>query len=514
MFAKRLRTRLIALTALAGTTIPMAAIQAATARTAPASKAPATRTPIKHVVVIFQENVSFDHYFGTYPNAANPPGEPAFHARPGTPAVNGLTPELLAHNPNSANPMRLDRVMAVTCDMDHSYTPEQEAYDAGKLDRFVEHTGATGPGCDPKLVMGYYDGNTVTAFWNYAQRFAISDNFFDTSYGPSTPGAINLIRGSTTGVQHDDIPRNVYKGVIYADPDPAFDDCAQATPSRPTVALKGTNVGDLLNARSITWGWFQGGFKPTEPNPDGAVTCKTASKNAAGRTIRSYSPHHEPFQYFEQTANPKHLPPSSIAMIGKTDQANHQYDLADFWAAVDSGELPAVSYLKASAAEDGHAGNSGPIDEQRFLVQTINHLQKSRFWGSTAVIIAYDDSDGWYDHVMPPTLYGSKGPNDALNGPGQCGKPSDNATLNRCGFGPRLILAAISPYARRNAVDHAQIDQASILKFIEDNWSLGRLPAADASLDQAAGSLEGLFDFKAKPDRTPLLLDPTTGLAQ
>src|ERR1700742_2661397 len=128
--------------------------------------APAS-SPIKHVVVIFQENISFDHYFGTYPNAANPPGEPAFHALPGTPHVNGLTPELLAHNPNAANPMRLDRIQAVTCDMDHGYTSEQKAYDGGKLDKFVEHTGATGPGCDPRMVMGYYDGNTVTALWNY-----------------------------------------------------------------------------------------------------------------------------------------------------------------------------------------------------------------------------------------------------------------------------------------------------------------------------------------------------------
>jgi phospholipase C len=486
----------------------------AKARPQPAKAAAPTRTPIKHLVVIFQENVSFDHYFGTYPNAANPAGEPAFHAKPGTPKVNGLTPELLDHNPNSANPMRLDRVQAVTCDMDHSYTPEQMAYDGGKLDRFVEHTGATGPGCDAKLVMGYYDGNTVTALWNYAQRFAMSDNFFNTSYGPSTPGAINLIRASTTGVQHDDVPGAVYKGVIYADPDPALDGCSQSTGSRPAVTLKGSNVGDLLNAKGVTWGWFQGGFKPTETNPDGAIVCGATSKNAAGRTIRAYSPHHEPFQYFAQTANPKHLPPSSVAMIGKTDQANHQYDLDDFWAAVDGGELPAVSYLKAPAAQDGHAGNSGPIDEQRFLVETLNRLQKSRFWGSTAVLIAYDDSDGWYDHVMPPTLYGSKGPHDALNGPGLCGAPTSDATLNRCGYGPRLVLAAISPYARKNAVDHAQTDQASILKFVEDNWSLGRLPAADGALDQAAGSLEGLFDFKAKPDKTPLLLDPATGLEQ
>ena len=473
---------------------------------------PPTRTPIQHLVVIFQENISFDHYFGTYPIALNPPGEPAFHALQGTPRVNGLTPELIAHNPNSANPVRLDRVQAVTCDMDHGYTAEQKAYDGGKLDKFVESTGATGPGCDPKMVMDYYDGNTVTALWNYAQRFALSDNFFDTEYGPSTPGALNLIRGSASGVDHDDVPGRLYNGVLSSDLDPTYDDCGQSTASRPVVEIRGHNVGDLLNARGVTWGWFQGGFRPTGTNPAGAAVCATASKNAAGRTIRAYSPHHEPFQYFEQTANPKHLTPSSTAMIGRTDRANHQYDLEDFWAAVDAGDLPAVSFLKATAAEDGHAGNSGPLDEQAFLVKTLNHLQESPFWSSTAVIIAYDDSDGWYDHVMPPLPYGSNGPNDALDGPGLCGQPTSNAMLNRCGFGPRLVLLAISPYAKRNVVDHTATNQASILRFIEDNWSLGRLPASDRSVDAEAALLDGLFDFAARPHPEPLLLDPATGL--
>jgi len=505
MRSKLLSTSLIALAAMLGTQV----------RAAPSSAADAsTHTPIKHVVVIFQENISFDHYFGTYPNAANPKGEPAFHALPGTPRVNGLTPELMAHNPNSANPMRLDRMLAVTCDMDHGYTSEQKAYDDGKLDKFVEHTGAKGPGCDPKMVMGYYDGNTVTALWNYAQRFAMSDNFFGTEYGPSTPGALNLIRGSTTGVDHVDVENRLYKGVLSSDLDPVFDGCGQATAARPVVGIKGHNVGDLLNAHGLSWGWFQGGFRPSETNPDGSIVCGTSDTNAAGKVIRAYSPHHQPFEYFEQTSNAKHLPPTSTAMIGRTDQANHQYDLVDFWSAVEGGDLPAVSFLKATAAQDGHAGNSGPIDEQTFLVNTLNRLQKSRFWDSTAVIIAYDDSDGWYDHVMPPLVYPSAAPTDALNGPGKCGDATSEASFNRCGLGPRLVLVAISPYARRNAVDHTQTDQASILKFIEDNWSLGRMPASDQSMDQAAGSIEGLFDFKAKPQTAKLLLDPTTGLAQ
>src|ERR1700682_4195814 len=125
-------------TALGPTALPaFAASKPATA----AKAVTTTATPIQHLVVIFQENVSFDHYFGTYPNALNPSGEPRFQADPNTPTVNGLTPELLTHNPNSANPQRLSRAQAVTCDQGHGYTAEQKAFDMGLMDRFVEFTG-------------------------------------------------------------------------------------------------------------------------------------------------------------------------------------------------------------------------------------------------------------------------------------------------------------------------------------------------------------------------------------
>src|SRR5215471_2686079 len=169
-----------------------------------------TATPIQHLVVIFQENVSFDHYFGTYPYATNPPGQPAFHARPGTPTVNGLlNAGLLNNNPNAANPKRLDRVLSqlVTCDQDHGYKDEQTAFDHGLMDKFVE-TLAGSSCADKSIVMDYYDGNVVTALWNYAQHFAMSDNSFSTTFGPSTPGALNLISGQTHGTTTPDIPDN------------------------------------------------------------------------------------------------------------------------------------------------------------------------------------------------------------------------------------------------------------------------------------------------------------------
>jgi phospholipase C len=466
-----------------------------------------TTTPIKHVVVIFQENVSFDHYFATYPRAVNEPGVPRFLARPDTPSVNGLRAALVTNNPNSAPPFRLTRAQAATCDQDHDYTAEQAAYNFGIVDKFVEFAGNGDTGCDAKQVMGYYDGNTVTALWNYAQHFAMSDNSFNTTFGPSTPGALNLVAGQTHGATPTDIADEVVDGTIIGDPRPALDDCSPT--SGALVTMSGRNVGDLLNEHNLTWGWFQGGFRPTSRTSTGQAVCGATHTGVPGTPKADYIPHHEPFQYYPQTANPHHLPPSSTAMIGKADQANHQYDVADFWDAIDHGHMPAVSFLKAPGYQDGHAGYSSPLDEQTFLVETINRLEQSPEWDETAVIIAYDDSDGWYDHVLGPIVMQSSTKADALTGPGACGVQQKGAFGGRCGYGPRLPLLVISPFARVNFVDHSVTDQSSILRFIEDNWRLGRL--GNQSFDALAGSLGHMFDFDGEHRAHRLFLDPSTG---
>jgi len=442
--------------------------------------------------VIFQENVSFDHYFATYPRAANPAGEPTFVARPDTPSVNGLNDSLLApNNPNSVQPFRLDRAQFETADQDHNYADEQRAYDSGLMDQFVEKVGrGNGPnGEQGGQVMGYYDGNTVTALWNYAQAFAMSDNSFSTTFGPSTPGALNLVSGQTHGFARTS-PAVTANGTVVGDPQPTGDRC-DTRDNTTSVDPANKNIGDLLNENHVTWGWFQGGFRD----------CNQSHANKAGVVSKDYIPHHQPFQYFASTANPNHLPPSSVALIGRTDQANHQYDLADFWAAVDAGNLPSVSFLKAPAYQDGHAGYSDPLDEQEFLVSTINRLQRTQDWGDIAVVILYDDSDGWYDHVMLPIVNHSQDPaNDALT-PAGCGTRADpqhtlGAYQDRCGYGPRQPLLVISRFARSNFVDHTVTDQSSVLRFIEDNWQTGRI--GNFSLDTKAGSLLNMFSFKLR----------------
>jgi phospholipase C len=549
---KRSRTGRRALVGMGATVLGAGAIALsgglAASAAGPAS-GPETATPIKHLVVIFGENVSFDHYFGTYPSAANPSGEPSFTPAAGTPTVNGLSGALLTNNPNSADPTRLGPDMALTCDQGHGYTQEQQAADNGLMDKFVQYTdneSCSAPDRSaPNLVMDYYDGNTVTAMWNYAQRFAMSDNSYGTGFGPSTPGAINVTAGNTYGAicgpasavyasspcrgwsatnlpeASPGSPQAAGTGTDYSDADPAYDLCSYTQDGKTaaqTIEMGGQNIGDLLDRSGVTWGWFQGGFSNPgyvpgrEASYDQSQVCTGASRNIGGATVKDYNPHHEPFQYYLSTANPGHLPPSSVAMVGHQDRANHQYDLRDFWAAADSGNLPAVSYLKAPDVGDGHAGYSDPLDEQKFLVDTINALQKLPSWKDTAVVINYDDSDGWYDHQMSPILDQSQTALDALTGTGTCGTNAAkvfDGQAARCGFGPRLPMMVISPWAKSNFVDHSLSSQTSIVSFVEDNW-LGGQRIAGGSADTWGGSITNMFDF-SHPFDGHLFLDPATG---
>jgi phospholipase C len=364
------------------------------ASTPTVAKGGATKTPIKHVVVIFQENVSFDHYFGTYPQAANTDGSP-FIGAPGTPAVDGLLPataksiptslqhtnSLIAQNPNSAPPVRMDATATgnawnisgqLTCDQDHNYSDEQKSFDGGAMDQFVQAVGQGngsapfGELCRASTVMDYYDGNAVTGLWNYAQHYAMSDNSFDTGFGPSAPGAINVASGNTGNVDttneannpsiatsaapNADLTADGTGGYsLTSDAQPFYDDCS----TRDAVALHGQNIGDVLNQAGLSWGWFQGGFAPSESytaglaaigktgQPDstfipdefataGFQSAVAHSSNQAlcdavhpvgvalGGTGQwgykdDYIAHHEPFQFYATTANPHHL---TIATVG------------------------------------------------------------------------------------------------------------------------------------------------------------------------------------------------------
>jgi phospholipase C len=583
-------------------------------------------TPIQHLVVIVGENNSFDHYFGTYPVAANTDGEP-FVAAPGTPAVDGLAPatssslppalshsvDLLTSNPNSAQPQRLDSTPIglpgdaggqQTCDQDNHYGAEQKAFDGGKMDAFVQSTG-TGSGtsnfgapCQASLVMDYYDGNSVTALWNYAQHYAMSDNSYESTFGGTAQGHLNIASGDTGGVDPSHISGAVTISSAAAPdnqltPDglggyslgnnvnPYWDDCSV----KASLALSGTNIGDELNATGISWGYFKGGFRPTttfaaatggtQPTSDfiahqfaSATFWKSSphataneglcnSWHAIGTALGSggkygylndLSLNQVPFQFYASTANPHHLtvpadPAGNDTLAGlqeigndtqtyvngrpQFDTPNHQYDSIDFdqlVAAINTGKLPpsalpAVSFLKAPTYETGHAADSDPADEQQFIVREINALEQTPDWPHTAVILMYDDSDGWYDHAYSGVTNPSQAVSDFLTGTGQCGSGTPLAgEQGRCGFGPRMPLIVISPWAKTNYVDHNLSDQGSIINFIEYNWHLPGIPGsfdhALAAQDAAEGipfDLAGMFDFAHPSSQPTFELDPATG---
>jgi phospholipase C len=312
---RRTLALLLALTTALG---PTAAPAFAASKPVVRRSAPVTATPIQHLVVIFQENISFDHYFGTYPVATNPAGEPKFTAAPNTPTVNGLTNALLTFNPNlnpangaaAANPFRLDRSQAVTTDQDHSYTAEQQAFDAGLMDLFPVDTGFSA-----NTVMGYFDGNTATAMWNYAQFFAMSDNSYGTTFGPSSPGVVNLVSGQTNGViatlngTGDEVNGGPDGSLtLIGDADPIGDVCSSSTRAQATMGSQ--NIGNLLSAANITWGSFMGGFNLSIVNPNGTTGCNRSSTGLAG-TTSDYIPHHSFFNYYTSTSNTAHTRPAS-----------------------------------------------------------------------------------------------------------------------------------------------------------------------------------------------------------
>ncbi|CAB3762059.1 phospholipase C [Paraburkholderia solisilvae] len=519
-----------------------------------------TATPIKHIVILYQENNSFDHYFGTYPIAGNPtnPDELPFIAAKNTPAAENLiqpgttiaTSLLLTDNPNlqnmrnakgATNPFRLDRSQALTADQSHGYTNEQEAFDGvvttapPVMDLFPLFTGkgetladGTGPFATTGLVMGYYDGNTVTALWNYAQNFSMSDAFHGTTFGSSTQGAINLVSGQTNGVVPTaptgaamDDGTGTGTDTLMSDIFPTGDVCS---PAGTTAMMTSKNIGDLLNAGGITWGWFQGGFDLTQTNPNGTTGClRSTFSEIVGGYIPDNDPEHAPFQYYKSTANPQHTRPSSLMAIGTNNDggANHQYDTDDFFAAVQAGNWPSVSFLKAPSWQSGHSATSDPLSEQAYLVNTVNFLEQQPDWKNTLVIITYDDSDGWYDHV-PAVVNPSMSSADQLSGAGVCSTTVSPGTTTplpgvsglpangRCGYGPRLPLIVISPFAKPNFIDHTLTDQTSLIRFIEDNWLNGQR-LGQGSYDSIAGPLTNMLDFTLN---TPtLVLDPNSGAA-
>ena len=318
--------------------------------------------------------------------------------------------------------------------------------------------------------------------WHYAQHFAMSDNAYTDTYGPSTPGALEVVSGQTNGMQivattkkPSTLPAVSYYindgqgGVtMINDVDPGYDVCS--VPANQAM-MTGKNIGDLLNAAGITWGGFMGGFDLQTTNANGTTGCKRSTHSVVvGSNVVDYIPHHNWFQYYASTANPTHARPSSLSAIGyslehdgKTrDPANHQYGLQDFYDAVKAGNFPSVSYRQA-------AGVPGrPCRLLRSAGRAGRHRRADQLPPAAAGLEEHggDRRLGRFGRLVRPrlrqagTIPSFDAEADQLDGPGKCGAGTplagvDGKPVNgRCGPGTRIPFLVISPWAKPNSVIH------------------------------------------------------------
>ena len=285
---------------------------------------------------------------------------------------------------------------------------------------------------------------------------------------------------------------------MIANVDAGYDDCVDTA---RTVEMTGKNDRRSAERRRASRG-------------DGSTTDGRAHRLAttARRVCRAnYNSHYAPFQYYRRPPIPITCRRRPSARSAQTDQANHQYDLNDFWNAATQGSLPAVSFLKPPTSETGHPDDSTPLAEQRFLVDTINALQRTAGVElDMAILITYDDSDGWYDHVMPPIMSQLERSRSgrAVRPEKLCGTPAGRCLSGSVRLRPTAAVPGDFAVRAEELRRPSLTDVASILRFIEDNWQLGRL--GDQSFDAMAGSILDLFNFTG-PRPAPLFLDPETG---
>ncbi len=267
---------------------------------------------------------------------------------------------------------------------------------------------------------------------------------------------------------------------MYGDSTRTTTSARTATTPPPGGVMTGKNIGDLLNAKHVTWGWFQGGFAPTSTN-SAARSAAPPTQHVGGDQVDRVlaAPGSVPVLRHDREPGP---PGADLAGRDRPHRPGQPpvrpVRLLRRPEGTGGAKLPSVSYLKAPEYQDGHPGESGPTDEQRFLVNTINQIEKSKYWPSTAIVVTYDDSDGWYDHLPPKIVNGS---NDGIN----TGEPPRAGTTPRCA--PRARWASAPPTAGSGTASGCRwwssrpargrttsasnlTATTSVVQFIENNW--------------------------------------------
>ncbi|MFL5800669.1 MAG: alkaline phosphatase family protein [Roseiflexaceae bacterium] len=450
------------------TAAPAPIATAAPAAPTAASAAASGLNKINHVVVILQENWSFDSLYGEFPGANgvasagdtlrqtdknNQPyttlPQPKDTNKKPT-VADGRFPANLPVQPfeigDYAPP---DQQIG---DLTQRFYQEQQQIDGGKMDKFVAVSENGG------LTMGYYDATDMPE-GKLAQQYTLADNFFHAAFGGSMLNHFWLIAADTPAwpnapanliAKIDGDGKLVKDGAVTPDghlvntafpasqPHPAtITDTVQLVPP-----LTMPTIGDRLDEKQITWGWFSGGWNDA----------------VAGHPDPLFQFNHQPFAYFAKYAD------------GTPGRAAHLHDEQDFLRALTDNSLPAVAFIKPIGLDNEHPGYANLARGQQHVADLVQAVQKSPYWADTTIIVTYDENGGFWDHVAPP-----KG--------------------DHWGPGTRVPAIIISPYAKKGFIDHTQYDTTSILTFIESRWGLAPLGARDA----AANGLTNAFDFSQAP---------------
>jgi phospholipase C len=375
------------------------------------------QSPISHLIVVIMQNHSFDNLFGTYPGA------------------NGLDPNLPSYNQVDANGVTVSPTLSTTLttpDLNHNNVTYRAAYDNGKMDKYAFTNGDLSMQYFDNTVSGTTkDGKTfsIQTIWSYAQQYALADNFFASAMYSEPANMMYMIAATT----HD---------ANTAGKLPYYDKCSAAQQAQGggkiAPPLTETTVGDQLSAAHLSWTWYQGGYATSV---DG--------------TCVNYVPQENPFQYFTSTQNSANL---------------QDFDLAQFQTTLTNGSLPSVSFITAAPFVSMHPGSGDMSNGLQWLDSLVTSVKNSPEWSSTAIVLLWDESGGWYDHVPPPQL------------------------VNTIGLGARVPVIVISPFAKPG-ISQQQMDYVSILRFIQWNWQLGVFTdPAQAAREQQTGDLCDLLN--------------------
>ncbi len=409
---------------------------------------------IKHVVVIYLENHSFDNLYGEFPGANGLANDAATSTQ-----VDGLgnpfvVLPMTATSPfptNLANaPFSIERYVPANMkipDLVHRFYQEQMQIDGGKMDKFALVSDVQGES------MGFYHtaGLPLAAL---ASQYTLCDNFYHAAFGGSFLNHFWLIAARTpvfpnapasVVAQLDANGNLVRDGFVTPDgyavntafsvnqPHPATTPVANLVPNQ-TFAT----IGDRLSDKNVSWAWYSGGW-------DNAL---------AGNPDPLFQFHHQPFIYFQNFAD------------GTAAKAEHLRDETEFFAAAAAGNLPGVAFVKPLGPDNEHPGYADMLTGEQHVLDLIDAVRNGPDWSSTAIIITYDEHGGFWDHVAPPVV-------------------------DRWGPGLRVPTLVISPFARRHFIDHNVYDTTSILALIEHRWGLQPLTDRDANANDMAGT----FDF-------------------